>query len=106
VGPAVKDCAKLGHQAEEDAWRRRTRAINLSLGAALSTIGLTVPVVLAISVYTGTPLRLGLDQAEVVLLALTLLVSHMTFSGVPTNILFGFIHIVLFLTYIVLVFAP
>jgi len=82
------------------------RAVNLSLGAALSTIGLTVPVVLAISLFTGTPLTLGLDPAEIILLALTLLVAHMTFSGVPTNILFGFIHIVLFLTYIVLVFAP
>ena len=82
------------------------RAVNLSLGAALSTIGLTVPVVIAISLYTGTPLRLGLDPAEIVLLLLTLLVSHMTFSGVPTNILFGFIHLVLFMTYIVLVFAP
>jgi len=82
------------------------RAVNLSLGSALSTIGLTVPVVLAISVFTGTPLTLGLDPAEIVLLALTLLVAHMTFSGVPTNILFGFIHIVLFLTYLVLVFAP
>ncbi len=82
------------------------RAVNLSLGAALSTIGLTVPVVLAISLYTGTPLELGLDPAEIVLLILTLLVAHMTFSGVPTNILFGFIHLVLFMTYIVLVFAP
>jgi len=82
------------------------RAVNLSLGSALSTIGLTVPVVLAISLFTGTPLTLGLDPAEIALLVLTLLVSHMTFSGVPTNILFGFIHLVLFMTYIVLVFAP
>jgi Ca2+:H+ antiporter len=88
------------------ATNQAQRAINLSLGAALSTIGLTVPVVLAISLYTGTPLTLGLGPAEIVLLALTLLVAHMTFSGVPTNILFGFIHIVLFLTYVVLVFAP
>jgi Ca2+:H+ antiporter len=82
------------------------RAVNLSLGSALSTIGLTVPVVLAISVITGTPLELGLDLTEIVLLALTLFVCQMTFSGVPTNILIGFVHLVLFFAYLVLVFQP
>ncbi len=82
------------------------RAVNLSLGSALSTIGLTVPVVLAISVVTGTPLTLGLDPAEITLLAVTLITCLMTFSGVPTNILFGFIHLVLFFAYLLLVFQP
>jgi Ca2+:H+ antiporter len=82
------------------------RAVNLSLGSALSTIGLTVPVVLAISVVTGTPLTLGLDPAGITLLAVTLITCLMTFSGVPTNILFGFIHLVLFFAYLLLVFHP
>ena len=82
------------------------RAVNLSLGSALSTIGLTVPVVLAISVITGAPLELGLGQTEIVLLALTLFVCKMTFSGAPTNILLGFVHLVLFLAYLALVFQP
>jgi Ca2+:H+ antiporter len=81
------------------------RAVNLSLGSALSTIGLTVPVVLAISVFTGTPLELGLNNVEIVLLAVTLFVCHMTFSGAPTNILLGFVHLVLFAAYLVLVFT-
>jgi len=81
------------------------RAVNLSLGSALSTIGLTVPVVLAISVFTGTPLELGLSNVEIVLLVLTLFVCQMTFSGAPTNILLGFVHLVLFAAYLVLVFS-
>jgi Ca2+:H+ antiporter len=81
------------------------RAVNLSLGSALSTIGLTVPVVLAISVITGTPLELGLSNVEITLLAVTLFVSHMTFSGAPTNILLGFVHLVLFAAYLVLIFT-
>jgi Ca2+:H+ antiporter len=81
------------------------RAVNLSLGSALSTIGLTVPVVLAISVFTGTPLELGLSNVEIVLLGLTLFVCQMTFSGAPTNILLGFVHLVLFAAYLVLVFS-
>lgn len=82
------------------------RAVNISLGSALSTIGLTVPVVLAINVLTGTPLELGLNQVEIVLLAVTLFVCQMTFSGAPTNVLFGFVHLVLFFAYLVLVFYP
>lgn len=82
------------------------RAVNLSLGAALSTIGLTVPVVLTISLLTGTPVELGLGNVEIVLLAVTLFVSHMTFSGAPTNILLGLVHLVLFAAYLVLIFRP
>jgi Ca2+:H+ antiporter len=82
------------------------RAVNLSLGSALSTLGMTVPVMLAISVVTGTPLDLGLGHVEIVLLALTLFVCQMTFSGVPTNILLGTVHLVLFLAYLTLVLYP
>lgn len=82
------------------------RAVNLSLGSALSTIGLTVPVVLAISVLTGTPIELGLNNVEIALLAVTLFVCHMTFSGAPTNILLGFVHLVLFAAYLLLIFRP
>ena len=81
------------------------RAVNLSLGSALSTIGLTVPVVLAISIFTGTPLELGLSNVEIVLLAVTLFVCQMTFSGAPTNVLLGFVHLVLFLAYLMMVFT-
>ncbi|BAQ16885.1 calcium:proton antiporter [Methyloceanibacter caenitepidi] len=82
------------------------RAVNLSLGSALSTIGLTVPVMLAISVFTGTPLKLGLNSVDIVLLSVTLFVCHITFSGAPTNILLGFVHLVLFGTYLLLIFKP
>ena len=81
------------------------RAVNLSLGAPLSTIGLTVPVVLAISVVTGSPLVLGLNSVDIVLLAVTLFLAHMTFSGAPTNILLGLVHLVLFFTFLVVVFT-
>jgi len=79
------------------------RAVNLSLGSALSTIGLTVPVVLAISVLTGSPIELGLSNVEITLLVVTLFICHITFSGAPTNILLGFVHLVLFAAYLVLI---
>ena len=82
------------------------RAVNLSLGSALSTIGLTVPTMLALSLLMGIPLELGLGPVEAILLVLTLFVAQMTFSGAPTNILLGGVHLVLFATFIVLIFNP
>ncbi|MBA2491750.1 MAG: calcium:proton antiporter [Gammaproteobacteria bacterium] len=82
------------------------RAVNLCLGAALSTIGLTVPAVLAIGLLTGQPVILGLGSAEMVLLAVTLAVSMLTFSVSRTTVLEGAVHLVLFFFYIVLIFSP
>lgn len=82
------------------------RSVNLSLGSALSTIGLTIPAMLLISLITGTPLQLGLAPADAILLGVTLMIAQMTFSGAPTNILLGGVHLVLFATFVVLIFSP
>jgi Ca2+:H+ antiporter len=82
------------------------RSVNLSLGSALSTIGLTIPTMIVISLMTGAPLELGLTPVDTILLVLTLFISQMTFSGAPTNILLGGVHLVLFAAFIVLIFNP
>lgn len=82
------------------------RAVNLLLGSALATIGLTVPAVLAIGLLTGQTVTLGLDDATTVMLVLSLVVSSMTFGGVRTNLLQGAVHLVLFLAYLLLIFSP
>ncbi|WP_244500420.1 calcium:proton antiporter [Methyloceanibacter methanicus] len=69
--------------ALQSAMRDQLQRVNLSLGSALSTIGLTVPVMLAISVITDTPLTLGLNSVDIILLSVTLFVCHITFSGAP-----------------------
>ena len=55
--------------------------------------------------FTGSPIVLGLNSVDIVLLAVTLFLAHMTFSGAPTNILLGLVHLVLFFTFLVLVFT-
>lgn len=80
------------------------RTVNISLGSTLSTIGLTIPAVLLISMFTGKTLELGLDPAELNLLLLTLLVTIVTFSSERTNVLHGIVHLTLFFTYVVLIF--
>jgi Ca2+:H+ antiporter len=82
------------------------RSINLCLGSALSTVALTVPLVLIIGMATGQSVTLGLKEDDTAVLILTLLVSMLTFSGARTNVLQGAVHLLLFFTYIVLIFNP
>jgi len=82
------------------------RSVNLLLGSGLSTIGLTIPVMLALSLVISLPLQMGLESVPAILLVLTLFISQMTFSGAPTNILLGGVHLVLFISFIVLIFNP
>jgi len=82
------------------------RSVNICLGAALSTIGMTVPAVLAIGLITGKTIVLGLENRDIALLVLTLFVSALTFSSTKTNVLQGAVHLVLFLAYLTLIFNP
>ncbi|WII73357.1 hypothetical protein QJS83_05670 [Bdellovibrio sp. 22V] len=82
------------------------RAINLCLGSAASTVGLTVPAVLIIGLVTGQPVVLGLKPTEMTLLAVTLLLSTLTFSNKRTTLLEGAVHLTMFLVYLTLVFSP
>ncbi|HEY2419142.1 MAG TPA: hypothetical protein VGH84_14555 [Steroidobacteraceae bacterium] len=83
---------------------RLQRAVNISLGSVLATIGLTIPAVLVLGVIKGTPTILGLGPEQMVLLALTLVVSTLTFGGDRTNMLQGAVHIVMFLVFGLLLF--
>jgi Ca2+:H+ antiporter len=82
------------------------RAVNVCLGSALSTIGLTIPAVLIIGFAANIHVHLGLTDVETVLLVLTLFVSGLTFAGGRTNVLQGAVHLLLFFVYVALLFSP
>jgi Ca2+:H+ antiporter len=82
------------------------RAINLCLGASASTLGLTVPAVLGIGLITGQPVVLGLSATNMIILAMTLMLSTLTFSGPRTTMLEGAVHLCVFFVFLVLVFSP
>ncbi|WP_158810680.1 calcium:proton antiporter [Beijerinckia sp. L45] len=82
------------------------RGVNLCLGAAASTIGLTVPAVIVVSIISDQTIVLGLPPAEMILLATTLVLCTLTFSGVRTTILEGAMHLVMFFVYLTLIFSP
>jgi Ca2+:H+ antiporter len=82
------------------------RAVNLCLGGAASTLGMTVPAVLLIGVFTGQPVVLGLSATNMVIAAMTLLLSTLTFTGTRTTMLEGAVHLAVFFVFLVLVFSP
>jgi Ca2+:H+ antiporter len=82
------------------------KSINLALGSSLATIGLTIPAVAVAAYELDKQLVLGLPAQDVVLLALTLLLSLLTLGSGRTNILFGLVHLVVFAVFIFLVFVP
>ena len=83
---------------------RLQRSMNIFLGAVLSTIGLTIPAMLVLGQLTGQKFVMGLQNANAVMLLLTLTVSLVTFSTARTNVLQGAVHLVLFGAYILLIF--
>jgi Ca2+:H+ antiporter len=85
---------------------RLQRAVNVSLGSALATIGLTVPAVLILGLVAGREVHLGLDAVDAVLLLLTLFISGLTFGGARTNVLQGIVHLALFIVFVALIFSP
>jgi Ca2+:H+ antiporter len=82
------------------------RSVNLLLGSALATIGLTIPAVLTISLITKRPIVLGVQGGNLPLLILTLAVSVVTFTSRKTNVLQGCIHLLLFAVFLLLIFSP
>jgi Ca2+:H+ antiporter len=78
------------------------RSVNIFLGSVLSTIGLTVPAMLIVSNLTGHPIILGVEHGNIVLLVLTLGLSILTFASGRTNVLQGLVHLVLFITFLLL----
>ena len=85
---------------------RLQTSLNLALGSALATIGLTIPAVAAVSIVMGQPLALGLDAKDQALLAVTLLLSAITLATGRTTVLQGVVHIVIFAAFLFFAVAP
>jgi Ca2+:H+ antiporter len=82
---------------------RLQTSLNLALGSALASIGLTIPAVATVSMVLGQQLDLGLNSKEVVLLALTLLVGVITLGTGRTTVLQG---VVIFAAFLFLAIVP
>jgi Ca2+:H+ antiporter len=85
---------------------RLQTSLNLALGSALATTGLTIPAVAVVAILLGQPLELGLDPKEEVLLMLTLLLSVITLGTGRTTVLQGIVHLVTFAIFLFFAMLP
>ena len=74
------------------------RTVNIALGSATSTIGMTVPTALVIAFLTKQNIELGLENLQITELMLTLVTCLLTFGTGKTNYLQGLVHLVLFVS--------
>ncbi|GAA1907320.1 ionic transporter y4hA [Streptomyces durmitorensis] len=81
-------------------------SLNLALGSAMASIGLTIPAVAVASVWLSGPLVLGLGPTHMVLLALTVIVGTLTVVPGRATLLQGGVHLVLFAAYLELAVTP
>ncbi|MFM7809679.1 MAG: calcium:proton antiporter [Planctomycetota bacterium] len=76
------------------------RSINVLLGSAIATIGLTVPAVLAVRAITGSDPELGLEPPYIVLFALTFIASSLNLARGRVNAIQGLVHLLIFISWI------
>ena len=81
------------------------RVSNLCHGALVSTVGLTIPSVLAIGLLTGQPVVLGESPVNLLLLGVTLLLTVTTFAAKKVTAMHGAAHLVVFAVYGLAVFS-
>ncbi|NTJ67352.1 calcium:proton antiporter [Agrobacterium rhizogenes] len=85
------------------ALRNRMQAtVNIALGASLSTVILTVPVMEAIALYTGQPFIMAMSPVQTVMVMITLIVAAINLNDGETNAIEGMTHFILFATFIML----
>ncbi|PKQ36301.1 MAG: calcium:proton antiporter [Actinobacteria bacterium HGW-Actinobacteria-11] len=89
--------AALGGEAQ--------RVNNLCHGALVSTVGLTIPAVLIIGMFTGQTVVLAESPANLLMLAVTLLLSVTTFAARRVTAMHGAAHLVTFAVYLVVLFS-
>jgi Ca2+:H+ antiporter len=85
---------------------RLQTSMNLALGSALASIGLTIPAVVVASILLDMQLTLGVDPMGFVLLALTFMVGTIAMGSGRTNMMQGAVELVIFSTFLFLALVP
>ncbi|MFI7547538.1 calcium:proton antiporter [Actinoplanes sp. NPDC049599] len=81
-------------------------SLNLALGSAMASIGLTIPAIAIAMIWLPGPLLLGLGGTQMVLLALTVVVGTLTVVPGRANVLQGGIHLGLLAVFLFLAASP
>jgi Ca2+:H+ antiporter len=81
-------------------------SLNLAYGSAMASIGLTIPAIAVASIWLEGPLVLGLEPMQIVLLAVSVVVSVLTVVPGRAKSLQGCVHLVLLAAFVFLSIKP
>jgi Ca2+:H+ antiporter len=81
-------------------------SLNLAMGSAMASIGLTIPTLAVASIWIPTPLHLGLGATQMVLLAITVVVAVLTVVPGRATRLQASVHLTLFAAFLFLAMSP
>jgi Ca2+:H+ antiporter len=81
-------------------------SLNLAYGSAMASIGLTIPGIALASIWIKGPLILGLGPTQLVLFALTVVISMLTVIPGRATRLQGEVHLVLLAAFVFLAIIP
>jgi Ca2+:H+ antiporter len=85
---------------------RLQNSINLALGSAIASIGLTIPTVAVVSLAFDRRIALGISPIDMTLLVLTLYISALTLGTGRTTVLQGAVHLVIFAAFLLVSAVP
>ena len=85
---------------------RLQSSLNLALGSALASIGLSIPAIAAIAIYFNIPLSLGISSLNITLMYLTFFIGALTLAIGRTTVLQGVVHLIIFFEYLFLSLVP
>lgn len=98
VGVVVATVVLLPESLAAVRAARRNRlqtSINLTLGSAIASIGLTIPAVAIVTLILAQPVELGLSPAKIALLVLSMIIGAITLGTGRTTVLQGAVHLVI-----------
>ncbi|WP_233235733.1 calcium:proton antiporter [Bordetella sp. LUAb4] len=81
---------------------RMQSTVNIAMGASLSTVTLTIPVITLLAMCLGQPLQMAMTPVQAVMTVITLVVAAINLNDGQTNAIEGMTHLVLFLTFLML----
>ena len=85
---------------------RLQSSLNLALGSALASIGLSIPAIAAIAIFFDLSLSLGISSLNMTLMYLSLFIGALTLAIGRTTVLQGLVHLIIFFEYLFLSLVP
>ncbi|WP_062307712.1 calcium:proton antiporter [Polynucleobacter sinensis] len=85
---------------------RLQSSLNLAIGSALASIGLTIPTVAAVAIFLNLPLSLGISSLNTILMYLSFFIGALTLAIGRTTLLQGVVHLIIFFEYLFLSLVP